>query len=519
MKRALLYIWMITICLPVALNAQKIQKKPLTFDDLAGWKVITKSIVSNDGKLTVYELNPQKGDGCLVVRSTDGKKTDTLKRAYDARISPESDFVVFKIKQPQDSIRTAKKKKLKKEQMPKDSVGVMIVKTGKVHAFANVKEFAIPKENAQWVALMVDMPKAKKKEGEETKKAEEKEKAMADDKEKDPKSQLILLNSANGDSVSFKNVTSYYYAPLGSSVAFIRQTNDSLDAAEVMVFNTKKKNVHTLFKQTGTAKKVACDEKGLQYGFLFSTDTLKEKVYSLYYTTLATGEPKAVVTRSSKDMPLGWAPSDFSDLSFCENGKYLHFGTTFAPIAEPKDTLLEDEKPMLDIWSWKDKELQPEQKINLEKEKKRTYKAVYLIEKNQFVQLADPTVREVNTIQKGNGKVALGIDPMAYKLEASWDGRSTADYYLVDVETGAKRIIVKDKALVKLSPGGNYVVWYDPSDSTYYSKSTNPELTTVVDLSSKIPVSFYEEQWDTPEDPKPYGIAGWSENDKYVFLY
>ncbi|HET6558915.1 MAG TPA: prolyl oligopeptidase family serine peptidase [Prolixibacteraceae bacterium] len=526
MRRARYYLWMITICFPFVLNAQKAVKKPLSYNDLASWKVINKPMISNDGKLAAYELNPQKGDGRLIIHSTAGKKADTLKRGYDVRFSPESNFIVFKIKQPQDSIRAAKKKKLKKEQMPKDSVGVMLFKTGKVHKFPNIKEFAIPKENAQWVALMVEMPKNKeeakaegKAEEEKKAKAEEKDKAKAADKDKDQKSQLILLNTTTGDTISYKNITSFYYASLGSSVAFIRQTKDSIDYAEVMAFDTHKKTVKTLFKQTGTAKKVACDEKGQQYGFLFSTDTIKEKVFSLYYATLGSGEAKAVVTHQTNGLPLGWMPSENSDLSFSQNGKYLHFGTNLAPEPEPKDSLPEDEKPQLDVWSWKDKELQPEQKINLEKEKKRTYKAVYLIEKNRFVQLADPTVREVNTIQKSNGRVALGIDPMAYKLEASWTGKGTSDYYIVEVETGDKRLILKDKALAKLSPEGNYIVWYDPTDSTYYARSTAAETATVVNLTSHIPVSFYDEEYDMPEDPKPYGIAGWSENDKYVFLY
>jgi len=108
-------------------------------------------------------------------------------------------------------------------------------------------------------------------------------------------------------------------------------------------------------------------------------------------------------------------------------------------MVEAKDTLLEDEKPVLDIWSWNDKELQPEQKINLEKEQKRTYKAVYLVEKAKFIQLGDPIIREIRTIQKGNGRVALGIDASPYKLAASWTGKSAADYYLVDIETGIKR--------------------------------------------------------------------------------
>ncbi|MGE5448103.1 MAG: hypothetical protein ACM3PR_07050, partial [Bacteroidales bacterium] len=502
------------------------EKRPLTMDDIAAWQTIVKPIVSDDGTLAAFELNPLKGNGNLIVKSTDGKDADTLSRGYDARFSSASDFIVYKIKQPEDSIRAAKKKKLKKEQMPKDSLGVFVFNKKKTYSFPDLKLYGLPKENSQWVALLLEMKKDKSKtnpksEEKTQEKTGEKAQTKADvkDKDKEPKNRLILLHPASGDTLSFKNITEFYYAPLGSSVYFIRQTKDSLDHADVMVFDTRSRTTKVLFSRTGTVKKIACDEKGFQYGFLFSTDTIKEKIFSLYHGTLADADPKQVVSVQTTGLPLGWAPSEFEDLSFSQNGRYLYFGTSPAPMPEPKDSLLEEEKPQLDIWSWKDKELQPEQILGLDKEKKRTYKAVYLVEEKKYVQLANPVMREINTINKGNGKVALGLDPMAYKLEESWTGKNTSDYYLVEIETGNKRLILKDKAYVKLSPGGNFVTWWDPADSTYYAKSTDASLTTVVDLTSKIPIPFYEEEWDMPEDPRPYGIAGWAENDKYVFIY
>ena len=518
MRRAWLMLIICTLYFSSILNAQKTEKKPLTIEDFAAWQVVSNPLVSNDGKLAAFEQNPQKGNGELVVKTIDGEKSDTLSRGFDAKFSPESNFIVYKIKQPEDSIRRAKIKKLKKEQMPKDSVGIRVFNTSKTYAFPKLKQFTLPKENARWVAFLSYMDNPAKKEEEKEK---EKEKAKVKEKEKagEEKTMLVLLNIFSGDTICFQHVTDYYYAPMGQSIAFIRQGKDSLDRTEVMIFDTQKGSATQLFKQNGTAKKIATDKDGGKYGFLFSTDTIKEKIFSLYFGSWTTGDPKAVVEPGAPGLPIGWSASEYGDLSFSDNGQYLHFGTNLLPKAEPKDSLPEDEKPQLDIWSWKDKELQPEQKINLEKEKKRSYKAVFLIEKNQVVQLGDPTVKEVNTIQKGNGRLALGIDPSPYKLEASWTGKSTSDYYLVDVETGTKRLIVKNKSMASLSPGGNHIVWFDPADSTYYSQSTDPNSKVVVDLSSVIPVSFTDERWDMPEEPKPYGIAGWSENDKFLFLY
>ncbi|MFY9152690.1 MAG: prolyl oligopeptidase family serine peptidase [Prolixibacteraceae bacterium] len=497
------------------LNAQNSVKKPLTTDDFAAWKVLKNLLVSNDGKYSAFEINPQKGDGNLVVKSLESKWEDTISRAYDASFSPESDFIVYKIKQPEDSIRSAKKKKLKKDQMPKDSIGILVFRRHKIYSFPAVKQFSIPKENARWVAYLTDMTKPKN-EGSEKKNDEPKN---GDSASKDQKSKLVLFHPTSGDTICFENVTDFYYAPLGHSVTFIQQLKDSLDRASVVVFDTDKRKADVIFNQVGTAKKITSDEQGGRFGFLFSTDTIKEKSYRLYYGSLTTGSPKEVVGGTTSGMPLDWAPSEFGELSFSENGLRLYFGTNRKPEPELKDTLLEEEKPMLDVWTWKDKELQPEQKINLEKEKKKAFKAVFLVEKGVFIQLADPVVREVKISKKGICQYVIGADNLRYKLEASWTGRPNSDFYLIDVENGSKRMIVENKSLVSLSPGGNFVVWYDPADSSYYSKSTDTEAKDTVKLTAKIPAVFCDEVWDMPDQPRPYGIAGWSENDKYVFLY
>lgn len=521
MIRILFFVVCCVICSQTGAFAQKTDKKPLTINDFAAWEVLNGQAISNDGKWAAFEQNQQKGDGVLVVKSIESKKVDSLARGFDARFSPESDFIAYKIKQPEDTIRSAKKRKVKKELVPKDSLGILVLKKQKVYTFGNLKQFSLPKENARWIAFLTDMKKPEKKENKESgqkaegKKPAKKSSLIPDDQ----KSKLVLVHPQSGDTLSFQNVTEYYYAPLGHSITFIRQLADSLDRTEVVVFDTNKRKADIIFKQTGVSKKIVTDPQGGRFGFLFSADTIKEKIYTLYYGSLTTGEPKPVVAPDAPGMPLGWAPSEFGELSFSDNGQRLYLGTNLKPKPEPRDTLLDEEKPVLDIWSWQDKELQPEQKLNVEKERKRTYKAVYLIDKMKFIQLADPIVREVRTIQKGNGKVALGIDPSPYKLQSSWTGNSNADYYLVDVETGIKRIVARDKSLVSLSPAGNYVVWYDPVDSTYYSRSTNVNSIEILDLTSQIPVSFCNEEWDMPDRPNPYGIAGWAENDKYLFLY
>ncbi len=523
MKKSVILLLFLNFGSYLFLNAQNIEKKPLTINDFSTWKSIVNQEISNNGKVVAFEINPQKGNGILVVKSVDSKKADTLSRGFDARFSTESDFIAYKIKQPEDSVRQAKKKKLKKEQMPKDSLGILVFNRNKIYTFPNLKQFSIPKENSRWVAFLTDLKKPEKVEKEKkdsvSRKSKEAKPKIESGKAKEQNSQLVLFEAATGDTICFQNVTEYFCAPSGNIITFISQTKDSLDRTEVRVFDTKKRKCELLFSQNGTTKKIISDKQGEKVAFLFSGDTIKEKVFSLYCGLITKDKPKAIVTPEVAGVPKDWSPSEFSDLTFSENGQMLFLGTNLKPKAAPKDTLLDDEKPVLDIWNWKDKELQPEQKINLDKEKKRTYKGVYLFGKERFIQLGDTIIKDIRTIQKGNGRIALGIDQSPYKLQSSWTGDSNADYYLVDIETGAKRIILKNKSMVSLSPGGNYVTWYNAVDSVYYARSTNVNSNEIINLSSKIPVSLCDERWDMPAEPNPYGIAGWSENDKYLFIY
>lgn len=510
MKHFLLFSFAILLALcPVF--AQKNEKRSLTTSDFSAWKSLNNPTISNSGEFVAFEVNPAKGDGKLFVKTIDSKKEDILSRAFSAQFSPESDYIVYKIKQPEDSVRSVKKRKLKPEQMPKDSVGIFVLKTRKQYTFASLKQFSLPKQNARWIPIMTEVVKPK---------AENKEEGKSDKSKKDskPETQLILLRPQMGDTLVFSKVPEFAYAADGRTIAFIRQLKDSIDRSEIVAFNTETGKATVVFKSNGTAKKIAIDREGNQLGFLFSTDTIQEKVYKLFYGRIP-GEPKAAVDAQTREMPIDWSPSEFADLSFSDNGLYLFFGTARKPFSEPKDTLLADEKPTLDIWNWKDRELQPEQKINLEKEQKRTYRAAYRTDMGKFVQLADPTMRDLLTIQKGNGSLALGSNSIPYKLQFSWTGRLLADYYLVEVETGKRQLIARAKRSASLSPAGNYVIWYEPKDSSYYVKATSSEKNDSIRLNKGIPVSFCDEEWDTPDAPNSYGIAGWSENDKAVYIY
>src|SRR3954471_21971802 len=87
------------------------QKKPLDHSVYDGWQSIGERILSNDGKWVVYTVTPQEGDAELFVRTTGGNYQQRIPRGYDALITEDSRFLVFKIKPLFKETREARIKK------------------------------------------------------------------------------------------------------------------------------------------------------------------------------------------------------------------------------------------------------------------------------------------------------------------------------------------------------------------------------------------------------------------------
>lgn len=498
-------VLIVLICVSFISFSQPLAKKSLSTDDFASWNIIPNKAISPNGKIVAYEANPLKGDGNLIL--TSGNGTKTFPRGYKAQIGSESDFVVFNIKQPADTLRKAKKEKVKKDKMPSDSLGIYLVKRDKLITYPKTKSFKIAEQNAKWLACLFEASKEKK----DTTTKAKKVKQTGDD--------LVLFNAHNQDTVKQQNITEYFWAKKGSALVCVQQRKDSLTTfSTIKWFDTASGIFSDLYTVQGWIKKATLDEQGQQCAFLMSQDTSDQKMYSLYFAT-KNNKAKQIITATTQGMPIGWAPSEFGTINFSEDGLKIYLKTAEIPTVEPKDTLLEEEKPKVDVWNWKDIKLQPQQLLEAKKEKERSYLSVYHINEKRFVQLADVTIQQVSTIQKGNGNIAFGYSDLPYKRASSWTGGGFRDYYLLDQLSGIKRQVIQKKGYARLSPQGKYVIWWEPSDSSFYSVSTDINNFKIVSLTKRIPVCFYDERNDRPMAAYPYGIAGWSKDDRFVYIY
>ena len=134
------------------------QKKILDHTVYDSWKSIGERMISNDGKYVVYTVNPQEGDGELVIQVPETKYKKLIPRGYNAIITEDSRYVVFKIKPFFKDTRQAKIKKKKADEMPKDSFAIIELGKEDVLKLPRVKSYKSPEKGSGWVAYQSEKP-------------------------------------------------------------------------------------------------------------------------------------------------------------------------------------------------------------------------------------------------------------------------------------------------------------------------------------------------------------------------
>jgi dipeptidyl aminopeptidase/acylaminoacyl peptidase len=238
----------------------------------------------------------------------------------------------------------------------------------------------------------------------------------------------------------------------------------------------------------------------------------------LYHWRAGADAPQTLAMAGADGLPGGWWIGEHGALEFSKDGSRLFFGTAPRPEPEDEDETPDDEKVVLDVWNWKDPLLQPMQLEQLDEEKKRTYRAVVHLADGRIVQLADEGMPDVEVGREGEADVALANSHIPYRQEISWDWPGYVDVYRIDVETGARRMLLEHvQTRADLSPGARYLTWWDRDALAWYAMDVAGG--EPVNLTEAIPHPVHNELHDWPYKPNPYGSAGWTENDEAFLVY
>lgn len=535
----------LTLLFALMVSVSWAQKKPLTHDVYDDWKGIQSTSISNDGNWAGWRFAPQVGDAVLEIRNLNNDQSITIDRVSRYSFSNNSAFVVGEIKPAYAEERELKLKKTAANKMPKDSLFVLNLGTGDIQKFARVKNYQLPEESNEWMAWLYEKPlevkkkpekkeetpveepakgkkKRKKKKEEETEVKAEEPAEPENPREKSKGTELVLYNMATGEMRSMQGVMEYTMSKTGSHLFYEFDKVDSLNPSGVFAMDTEMGVPVQLSVGMTDYKKMSVSDGGNQMAF-FATGSEKDaddKIWSIMYWA-GNGAANVLADSLTAGIPEGWRVSDNSNLRFSESGKRLYFGTAPNPVEyayESDTTILKDERPQVDVWSYNDPYIQPMQKLQAGREKNRTYEVLYDLQSNKLVQLEGSDLESVSIDTRHDRDFFIASDDKRFRTQYTWNTQLPRDYYKVDANTGEVELLMEAVVgYASPSPGAKYLSWFNQEDGHYYTM--NVSNGKVTNLTAGMDVSFADELHDSPSLAGSYGGAGWAPEDGAIYLY
>ena len=482
------------------------QKKPLDHDVYDSWQSVSGVKMSDDGKIMVWNVNPQEEDGTLYIQTVGERSQTTIPRGYQPTIDPNGRWVVCRIKPEFTKTRQEKIDKKKKDDQVKDSLAVIDLSNMEVKKFPDVESLSSGTFGMPFIAYKSSWKENKK-----------------------PKKGLIVLTPGTWHADTLKNIDNFVFSNNGGLMALTskKDKKDSLsvDAIILACYKSGSKAIvlDTLHKDAKEYFHPVFDDAEQQLAFTATTDTNKtgSKRCAMYMAALSLSPtvteliPQGTTVAGTD----GWTLTENSSIYFTPDGQRIMTG--IAPLRPPKDTTIVDfETAQLDIWNWDAPYTPPQQKKRMDATVKKTYQAVINLPNKTIIPLTTSFFDNVRLIAGGKSDWALSRDNSEYVRESMWKDGSFSDYELVNLRDGSRRTIAKNFNVGRLdvSPGGNYLIWFDNNDQQWYTYNISSGET--VNLTGNLGVAFHDEKDDHPTAyPGAYeGSPKWLEGDKAVLI-
>jgi hypothetical protein len=440
------------------------QKKTIDHHAYNDWKSISNTSISKNGKYSIYTIKPLRGDGYLFIVNNETGKKDSIFRAINPLISGNDNFVAYKITPGFDTLRNCELNKVKKDKWPKDSLGIYLFEKDTIIKFPKIKSFILA-ENSDWIAFLKD---DNKNENQSLKKKKHKKKHKVKEVISDG-TILSFFNPLNDDFITHSNVSEVYFSKHNDIGINLIHTKEKTDSISVQITDLVKKETWVVPQKFTQVNKVVFNEKGTDLAFYASYDTVqKNKNFAIFHLSIQDKRLTKIIDTNDIILPKNKWINEKSALYFSENTTRLFFGLTNKIKTEKKDTLLESEKAILDVWNWKDNRLQPQQLKEIKKDEIKSDIYFYNLKEKKVHFIANDSL-SVNFSKKANENYVLAEDINPYLYSYQWDSPWKSDLYRINVNTSEKLLLKKQAVhLYKLSPSGNYFAYYNEQDKQLY---------------------------------------------------
>lgn len=485
-------------------------KKPFTPEDVMRFKALRYPVMSNDGLWLAYTEVPDRGNTNVVVQATDSSETKySISKGTKPIFSKDSKFAIMTLNPDAIAIENAEKESDK----PKPGLAIVNLITGKIAKIENVQNYVLA-NNSKWLAYKMY--------------------ANESSKSKDEKSaveygtEMVLRHLETGSELTFQGVTEYTFDSTASYLGYIvLEKNGKRNG--IYIINIKSDMllpISIINNEKGVYSSLSFNYKSWLLAFVSGVQTKDNKPDScsiLIYDI----EGKALRTAIdySKTPKELYIPLK-NDLKWSKDGEKLYFGlkptkdtTTNNDKVKFNDSTYYDistiqKKTQLELWHSEDKLIKTQYENWKKNNKDYTYLSVYHLNSNNYVQLADSLIPDIQAALNSK-EWLIGTTAVPYLKETTWYGE-VYDLYLINMNSGKRKLIARrltDDA--RLSPLGKVLVYF--KDKHWFLYDTQRD--TTINLTDRIMYDFFDDEFDEPREKPSFGIGGWVASDSGVVIY
>ena len=481
------------------------------------------------------------------------------------QFTPDSKFLYFPLVPTKAEVEKAKADKKKPEAMPRTVLACLDLATGQiVQRYEAVKSFNILGEGAG-VLVMTKEPKSEPKVDVKPEIAPMPKGAKADADQLPGKGgnrprpasgaagDLVVRRLSDGKDSTFPEVAEFTVTADVKQIAYISGSKKPELAGIFFADLFVPESAAALRSGPGKYSRLTWDEKQTKLAFLFGEISVTASIIGGASSTTAPGsKPRVYLWERPRPAPLstigpsapgklpqavevlgpgtagfkkGWQIADRA-IAFSADGLKLSVATgpdktasepepkrePNAPPATERNPVSNDPEAVnLDLWSWKDEAIQPMQKVRAAVDRSKTFTAVYLLDTEEFKHLQDDALA-VNLPAFGDW--GFGYSDRAVRGQ-TWAFPVVGDYSLVNIRTGESKPLARAEFGMTPSPHNKYLAGFDGKD--WFSVGIPDGKKT--NLTAKLTVKFLNEEDDHPATTPPYGLLGWSSDDKFLYVY
>jgi dipeptidyl aminopeptidase/acylaminoacyl peptidase len=461
-------------------------KRPITPDDYGKWESLGFArVVSDDGSWFAYSINRVNDEDELRIAHLAGDTTIAVPYATSAAFSDDGRWVAYRI-----GVGPKERKQLEDQKKPvRSKLGLRELVTGDTLVIDDVAEFAFS-DGGGYLAMRRYPPSGN----------ERKHKGV----------DLVVRDLARGLETNFGNVAEYAWQDDGSLLALLIDAEGQAGNG-IQLFDPRSGRLRTLESEATGYLDLTWreDEDDLAVLRVRADDEHYEDSTHVVVAWRGLAGRNSATLRFDPDSAAADSVEAEADSAAAPPNDEEDDPADKSAADDDED----DEPSTVQIWHARDVEIYPEQEVRASRDREDNFLSVWHLDAGRFVQLETDLIEAVR-IAAGD-RQALGTDETPYENEMMF-GPVYRDLYVIDVGTG-EATLVKERVQYSFRPsdGGRYLLYLvDDHYWTYDMRSGRH-----VNITENLPSSFVDLDDDHTVDQKPpFGIVGWTENDRRVLV-